>query len=45
MSSNQFTVYKDRLKKKGLIYSPGYGRIAFTLPRFDVYVKYMEGYL
>ena len=39
MESNTFSVYRDRLMKKGLITSPAYGHIEFTLPRFGEYVK------
>ena len=39
MESNAFSVYRDRLMKKGLITSPAYGHIEFTLPRFREYVK------
>ena len=39
MESNAFSVYRDRLIKKGLIASPTYGHIEFTLPRFREYVR------
>ena len=39
MESNTFSVYRDRLMKKGLITSPAYGHTEFTLPRFREYVK------
>lgn len=39
MESNAFSVYRDRLMKRGLIASPAYGHIGFTLPRFGEYVK------
>ena len=34
MTSNNFTVYRNRLLKKGLVVVPGYGRLSFALPRF-----------
>ena len=39
MTSNQFTVYRTRLLRKGLVYSPDHGWLAFTLPRFREYVQ------
>lgn len=38
-SSGQFSVYRDRLMKKGLITSPKYGSVELTLPRLGEYVK------
>ena len=35
----QFSVYRDRLMKKGLITSPMYGRVELTLPRFAEYIS------
>lgn len=43
MSSNTFSVYRSRLLKKGICHSPQYGHLAFTLPRFEEYVKYVTG--
>ena len=40
-SSGQFSVYRDRLIKKGLITSPMYGHVELTLPRFKEYVLQM----
>ncbi len=37
MSTQEFSVYRDRLKKKGLIYVYEYGAVQFVLPRFDIY--------
>ena len=34
MTSNNFTVYRNRLLKKGLVVVPGYGQLGFALPRF-----------
>ena len=42
MSSNSFSVYRDRLKRKGIIDTSRYGNISFTLPRFDVFVRTQE---
>ena len=42
MTPSEFSVYRDRLKKKGLINTEQYGHISFILPRFDVYVKGMR---
>lgn len=40
MLPNQFSVYRDRLLKKGVIYSPEYGRLDFSLPRFERFIKF-----
>lgn len=37
-ASNSFSVYRNRLKKKGLIISPEYGHLEFALPRFKEFV-------
>lgn len=37
--SNQFSVYRNRLLKKGIIVSPAYGCLEFALPRFREYVR------
>lgn len=34
MSSGEFAVYRDRLLKKGVVFSPEYGFLDFTLPQF-----------
>ena len=39
MTSNQFTVYRERLKKQGLLNTSEYGKVAFALPRFAEFVK------
>lgn len=36
--SNDFSVYRTRLIKKGVVYSPSYGELDFTLPLFDKFV-------
>lgn len=38
MSSNSFNVYKTRMQNKGVITSEGYGKLSFSLPRFDYYI-------
>lgn len=38
MTSEEFSVYRKRLIKKGIISSPQYGHVAFTLPRFKEYL-------
>ena len=43
MSSNSFTTYRSRLLKKGIVYSPGYGTLAFALPRFREYTIRQQG--
>ena len=37
MTSSEFSVYRDRLKRKGLIDTSSYGRMSLTLPRFEEY--------
>lgn len=39
MSSSLFSVYRDRLKRKGVVDTSEYGKITFALPRFGEYVK------
>lgn len=39
--SNTFTVYRNRLIKKGIVTSSGYGVLSISLPRFDVFVQGM----
>ena len=39
MTSNNFTVYRNRLLKKGLVTVPGYGQLEFALPRFRQFVE------
>lgn len=38
MKSEQFAVYRDRLKRKGVINTEEYGRIKLALPRFEEFV-------
>ena len=42
MDSNQFSVYRERINRKGLIDTNEYGTVNFTLPRFDIFVKKQE---
>ena len=39
MNSGLFSVYRDRLKRKGVIDTSEYGKITLTLPRFEEFVK------
>ena len=39
MKSEQFSVYRDRLKRKGVIDTREYGKITIALPRFEEFVK------
>ena len=38
MSSGLFSVYRDRLKRKGVLDTGRYGEVSFTLPRFEEFV-------
>jgi len=38
-NSSYISMYRERLIKKGIIYSPEYGKVQFTLPRFSEYIK------
>ena len=39
MDSDQFNVYRDRLKRKWIIDTSTFGHISLCLPRFDVFVE------
>ena len=39
IKSEQFSVYRDRVKRKGVVCSEQYGYLALALPRFDEFVK------
>ena len=41
MDSKLFGVYRDRLKKKGILDTSKYGRLAFALPRFAEFIREM----
>lgn len=41
MGSKEFSVYRDRLKKKGLLDTSSYGEVSFQLPRFAEFVNGM----
>ena len=41
MDSSKFSVYRNRLMKRGLIRSQSYGYLEFTLPRFDHFVRFV----
>lgn len=38
MRKNFFSVYRDRLIKRGLLYAPEYGKLSLKLPRFFEYL-------
>ena len=44
MTNEYFSIYRDRLIKKGIIYSPSYGVIRLTLPRFLEFIKMKKVY-
>ena len=39
MSPEKFSVYRERLKRKGLINVSSYGKLSLSLPRFEEYTK------
>ena len=39
MKSEQFSLYRDRLIKKGVVASTKYGYLSLVLPRFDLFVN------
>ena len=39
MKKNIFSVYRDRLLKRGIIYSPEYGKLCLKLPRFYEFIE------
>ncbi len=41
MKPEKFSVYRERLKRKGVIDTSRYGAVTFALPRFDVFVRMM----
>lgn len=41
-TNSYFSVYKDRLIKKGIITSPSYGMIRFSLPRFKEFLIFKD---
>jgi hypothetical protein len=43
MNSSEFSVYRDRLIKKGIISAPCYGQVDFVLPRFREFVMRKVG--
>ena len=42
MSSEKLSVYRERLKRKGILDTATYGHLSFLLPRFDEFVKNMR---
>ncbi len=43
MTTPEFSVYRDRLKRKGLINTDTYGHISIILPRFDKFALSKTG--
>ncbi len=41
LKNNKFSVYRQRLLNKGILYTEGYGELWFTLPYFAEFVKTM----
>ena len=39
MKAELFSVYRDRLKRKGVVSTEQYGHLTLVLPRFDEFVK------
>lgn len=39
MKSELFSVYRDRLKRKGVLDTRTYGEVSFALPRFAEFVQ------
>lgn len=39
MKSELFSVYRDRLKRKGVLDTSKYGEVSFILPRFAEFIK------
>lgn len=42
MKSELFSVYRERLKRKGVIVSKEYGKVTLALPRFDEFAKMQQ---
>jgi hypothetical protein len=42
MKSELFSVYRERLKRKGVIDTREYGKISLSLPRFDEFIKMQQ---
>lgn len=38
-NSKYINTYRDKLLKEGIIFSPSYGYIEFSLPRFGTFLK------
>lgn len=39
MNSSTFSSYRKNLIKKGIVFAPSYGHLAFPLPRFSLFVR------
>ena len=42
ISDNEYSVYRDRLVKRGILDGSTHGSVKFTLPMFEEYVVYKE---
>jgi hypothetical protein len=42
MKKNEFSVYRDRLIKKGLVVGKTRGQLTFALPRFENFIETRE---
>ena len=42
MKSELFSVYRERLKRKGVITSKEYGKVKLAFPRLDEFVKIQQ---
>ncbi|MBR5376402.1 MAG: ATP-binding protein [Lachnospiraceae bacterium] len=45
MSDNEYSVYRDRLVKRGILDGRTHGYVEFTLPMFEEYVEYLKNSL
>lgn len=43
MSTSKFSVYRDRLKRKGIVNASQYGSLFLILPRFEEFIKHYMG--
>ncbi len=39
MKKEYFSRYRERLIKKGILYSPAHGKLIFALPRFKEFIE------
>lgn len=43
MTSEKFSVYRERLRRKGIVNTAEYGRMTFVLPRFEDFIQMQIG--